>query len=269
MFVLLVLCQWFYPGSAGSANGNLLSVLVRSARFACWFLSNRCSQCALKAGWSLVLRTKRREGVSGWANLFDLMRFFRCKLRPWRTADVDTFYTCFMCFIFSCFCRQIHIYGLGKEYKMHYLKYHQVWIWTRCTGKRVDMGWYGLIQLVMLLTKVSGSFVFMIPHDASWKPNGEEASTFGYVWISLDMFGYYIYMRRIISFLQPMTGFLWVFSSRCRLITERWSVFWVFASQGACGGRGGESPGERHENLETFVLFLTKNKIWSISSYRL
>ncbi len=85
MSVLLVLCQWFYQGSAGSGNGNLLSVLVRSARFACWFLSNRCSQCALKAGWSLVLRTKRREGVSGWANLCDLMRFVRCKLRPWRS----------------------------------------------------------------------------------------------------------------------------------------------------------------------------------------
>ena len=47
-------------------------------------------------------------------------------------------------------------------------------------------GWYGWIQLVMLLTKVSGSFVFMIPHDVSWKPrNGEEVAMFGYVWICL------------------------------------------------------------------------------------
>ena len=128
-------------------------ILPRQRWFRQWqFAVCSCAICAFRLLISQQsLLSVRTEGwmISGSENkearrgfwMSKLMRFDAiCQMQTKTLAVVDTFYTCFMCFIFSCFCRQIHIYGLGKEYKMHYLKYHQVLIWTRCTGKRVDMG---------------------------------------------------------------------------------------------------------------------------------
>ena len=81
------------------------------------------------------------------------MRFDRCKLRHWQTwtlffipASCASLHALHVLYLQMFW--QIHIYALGKEYKMHYLKYHQVWLWTR-SGKRADTN---SIQIVLLLT---------------------------------------------------------------------------------------------------------------------